>query len=366
MNSHALVELQRMPFHERVARHHALHEEEVRQGCLLGREGDGPVEPVQSYRDLFGPDFRDVLNFGTNNYLGLSTHPEVRKKVCEAVHEMGVGSGGSPAFSGYTSRHRRLERRLAALAGHDDAVLLPSGFMANLCWVSGLLRRQDVLVYDRHSHASVVNAVKMAGIPFYTFDPDDLDGLDRLLGEARRRSAGNAQIFSTIEGVRSIDGCVADIGRWIEICKGHGVVTVLDDAHGLGSVGQTGKGTLEHLGLLGQVDFRMSTCSKAMGAQGAFVSGSSGAIFYLRSLSHPYVFTTALAHPTIAAIDAALDVLESSPDLVEALHGNVAYLRGRWASRRERAPAASSRCTCPTASRGRSTARSSRPASSPT
>lgn len=327
MDSRALVELQRKPFRERLEAQVELHEAEARQGSLLGRVGDGPVEPLQPYRELLGDGFAPVLNFGTNNYLGLATHPEVRRRVCAAVMELGVGTGGSPAFSGYTRRHGDLERRLAALAGHEDAVLLPSGFMANLCWVTGLLRRQDVLVYDRYSHASVVNAVKMAGIPFFTFDPDDMEAFDALLEEVRRRRADNAQVFSTLEGVRSVDGSIADVGRWIDVCRKHDVITVLDDAHGLGTVGPTGKGTLEHLGLLGQVDFRMSTCSKGLGAQGAFVSGSAKAILYLRSLAHPYVFTTALAHPTVAAIAAALDVLAHEPQLLAALRTNVAYLR---------------------------------------
>lgn len=327
MDSRALVELQRKPFRERLEAQLELHEAEARQGSLLGRVGDGPVEPLQPYRELRGDGFTPVLNFGTNNYLGLATHPEVRRRACAAVMELGVGTGGSPAFSGYTRRHGNLERRLAALAGHEDAVLLPSGFMANLCWVTGLLRRQDVLVYDRYSHASVVDAVKMAGIPFFTFDPDDMEAFDALLREVRQRRADNAQIFSTLEGVRSVDGSIADVGRWIEVCRKHDVVTILDDAHGLGTAGPTGKGTLEHLGLLGRVDFRMSTCSKGLGAQGAFVSGSAKAILYLRSLAHPYVFTTALAHPTVASIAAALDVLEGEPQLLAALRANVAYLR---------------------------------------
>lgn len=327
MDSRALIELQRKPFRERLEAQFAVHEEEVRQGSLLGRIGDGPVEPMQQYRHLLAPGFGEILNFGTNNYLGLATHPEVRRRVCAAVMELGVGTGGSPAFSGYTRRHGDLERRLAALAGHEDAVLLPSGFMANLCWVTGLLRRQDILVYDRYSHASVVDAVKMAGVSFFTFDPDDMEAFDALLEEVKRRRQGNAQIFCTLEGVRSVDGSIADVARWLAVCRRHDVVTVLDDAHGLGTVGPTGKGTLEHLGLMGQVDFRMSTCSKGLGAQGAFVSGSAKAIFYLRSLAHPYVFTTAMAHPTLAAIGAALDVLEGEPHLLASLHRNVLHLR---------------------------------------
>jgi glycine C-acetyltransferase len=329
MDSRALIELQRLPFKARLDEQYRMYEEELKRGFLMGREGDGAATPIQPYKDLFGGGFREVLNFGTNNYLGLSTHPYVREKVCEAVQVYGVGTGGSPAFSGYTRHHRELEARLATLAGHEAALLLPSGFMANLCWVNGLTRRQDVLLYDKHSHASVINAIKMAGVPFYSFDPDDLPAFEALLGTVAARRAENSQIFATVEGVRSIDGSVVNLPAWLDICRRHGVVTVLDDAHGLGTVGKTGKGTLEYLDLLGQVDFRMSTCSKAIGAQGAFLSGSAKAIFYLRTLANPYVFTTALAHPTVAAISAALDVLERDADLVARLHRNVEHLRGR-------------------------------------
>jgi glycine C-acetyltransferase len=243
------------------------------------------------------------------------------------VTKYGIGTGGSPAFSGYTRQHKELECRLAQLAEHEDAVLLPGGYMANLCWVNGLMNRNDVIVYDKNSHASVVNAIKMTNVPFYTFDPEKLDEFATLLQRVKARAKPGTQVFSTVEGVRSIDGTIIDLRRYIEICKANDVITVLDDAHGLGTVGKTGRGTLEHLDLLGQVDLRMSTCSKAIGAQGAFVSGSKQHIFLLRNFSYPYVFTSGLAQPTIAAISAALDVLENEPSRVARLRENVRYMQ---------------------------------------
>ena len=269
------------------------------------------------------------MGFGSYSYLGLSNAPYVKRKVLEAVELYGIGTGGSPAFSGYTKQHRDLELRLARLAEHEDAVLLPGGYMANLCWVTGLMNRNDVIVYDKNSHASVINAIKMAGVPFYTFDPDDLDGLDQILERIKARSKPGVQVFSPVEGVRSVDGLIIDLRKYIEVCKRHDVITILDDAHGLGTVGRTGRGTLEHLDLLGQVDLRMSTCSKAIGAQGAFVSGSKEHIFLLRNFSYPYLFTSGLAQPTIAAIDAALDMMEREPERIENLHANVRYMQDR-------------------------------------
>jgi glycine C-acetyltransferase len=329
MDSRAFIELSRQPFKKRLDYQYEVYLQELEQGFMTGREGIGPVDRKMRYKDLNSDTYREVLVFGSNSYLGLSNDPYVKQKVIEAVNLYGIGSGGSPAFSGYTQQHRQLEQRLAKLAGHDDAVLLPGGYMANLCWVNGLMNRNDIIVYDKNSHASVINAIKMTGVPFYTFDPEKMDELDKLLHTIRKRAGSDVQVFSTVEGVRSVDGTMIDLKRYIQICKAHDVITILDDAHGLGTVGKTGKGTLEHLDLIGQVDLRMSTCSKALGAQGAFVSGGKKLIFMLRNFSYPYLFTSGMAQPTIAAISAGLDILEREPERVARLHSNVRYMQDR-------------------------------------
>ena len=329
MDSRDLIELERKPFRERLAFQYETYLKQQEAGSMVGRQGFGPVDRRMKYKELNSDTFNDVLVFGSNSYLGMSNDPYVKRKVIEAVDIYGIGTGGSPAFSGYTKQHRDLELRLAKLAEHEDAVLLPGGYMANLCWVTGLMNRNDVIVYDKHSHASVINAIKMAGVPFYTFDPDDLDGLEPILQRIKSRAKPGVQIFSTVEGVRSVDGLMIDLKKFIVFCNRNDVITILDDAHGLGTVGRTGRGTLEHLDLLGQVDLRMSTCSKAIGAQGAFVSGSKEHIFLLRNFSYPYVFTSALAQPTIAAISAALDLIEGEPQRVANLHANVRYMQDR-------------------------------------
>jgi len=329
MDSRDLIELERKPFKERLAFQYETYMKQQEAGSIVGRQGCGPVDRRMKYKELNSDTYNDVLIFGSNSYLGMSNDPYVKRKVIEAVDLYGIGTGGSPAFSGYTRQHHELELRLAKLAEHEDAVLLPGGYMANLCWVTGLMNRNDVIVYDKNSHASVINAIKMAGVPFYTFDPDDLDGLEPILQRIKSRAKPGVQIFATVEGVRSVDGMMIDLKTFIDICKRNDVITILDDAHGLGTVGRTGRGTLEHLDLLGQVDLRMSTCSKAIGAQGAFVSGSKEHIFLLRHFSYPYVFTSALAQPTIAAISAALDLIEQEPQRVADLHANVRYMQDR-------------------------------------
>jgi glycine C-acetyltransferase len=327
MDSKEFIEIQRLPFAQRLDMVYRHVEDLCREGAVIGREGDAPLGTSMVYRDYGNPEPARKLIFGSNGYLGLATDPYVISKVQAAVALYGIGTGGSPAFSGYTAEHRKLEARLASLAGHEDAVLLPGGYLANLCWVNGLMTRSDILLYDKHSHASVINAIKMTGVRFFSFDPENLEAYADLVGKIRVKYGAETQIFSTIEGIRSVDGMIADIGKYLEICERHGIVTILDDAHGLGTVGRTGKGTLEHLGLMGRFDLRMSTCSKAMGAQGAFVSGSKKAIFYLRNYSKPYVFTTALSHPILAAISAGLDLLEADTRRVDALRANTRYMQ---------------------------------------
>lgn len=329
MDSNAYINFLAMPFAQRLKQQYAFFEEESKKGYMVGRMGSGPVGTHMPYQTLDGGRFEDVLIFGSNNYLNLNNHPHVIEKVLEAVKQYGVGTGGSPAFSGYTEQHHELEQRLAALSGHEDALLLPGGYMANLCFVNGLMTRNDVLLYDKYSHASVLNAIKMTGVQFFPYDPEDLEEYQKLIAHIRDRRGPDVTIFSTVEGVRSIDGTVIDLHRYVEISRQNNIVIILDDAHGMGVLGKRGWGTLEQLGLMGQVDVRMSTCSKGLGAQGAFLTGSRETIFYLRSNSKPYVFTTGMAHPTVAAISAALDVLEQEPGRICRLHENVAYMQDR-------------------------------------
>lgn len=321
MDATAFIEFLNLPFRQRLHRQYDFQRAEQAKGHMAGRIGAAPVGPHQDYRNLGDEHYRAVLVFGSNSYLNLNQHPMVVERVVEATRRHGVGAGGSPAFSGYTRQHRELELRLAELAGHEDALLLPSGYMANLCWVNGLMTRKDVLLYDKHSHASVINAIKMTGVQFFPYDPEQLDPFEELLTQVKRTRPG-AQVFVTVEGVRSNDGRIIALQYLLDLCRAQDAFVILDDAHGVGVLGENGAGTLEHLGLMGQADMRMSTCSKALGAQGAWVSGSRQAICYLRSYAKPYVFTTALAQPTLAAIDAALDVLQIEPARRLNLHRN--------------------------------------------
>lgn len=328
MEMDALIAHKRMGFWKRMDHYESFLNEERKKGNLMGRIGKPPVGPVQEYLDPNTGTFRKVLMFGSNSYLGLSNEPLIKEKVKSAIDLYGLGEGGSPAFSGYMIQQQELEDKLARLSGHEAGLLVAGGYMANLVWISGLMGKEDVIVYDKNSHASTIDAIKMTGIRHaYYFNTDKPETLSAALRAALARYR-DSQIFVTVEGVRSIDGTVADIPNLLGICRQYGdrVVFMLDDAHGLGVLGARGFGTLEHFDLFGKVDLRMSTCSKALGIQGAFLTGSRTMISYMRTMASPYNFTTSLSQPVLAAISCGLDFFTEHPERIQRLHDNRIYV----------------------------------------
>lgn len=331
MDSTEFIALKRKPFYERIDDFYAYMEKERERGTMLGRVGFPPVGPIQTYKHPETGEPKELIMMGSNNYLGFSNEPEIKEKVIQAVQERGLGSGGSPAFSGYTIQQEELEKRLGTLSAHDSSVLVAGGYIANLTWLTGLIGKDDVLIYDKNSHASVIDAIKLSGIRHaFSLDTEKPEMLEKLLKVAVDKYAGS-QIFMTVEGVRSIDGSVTEVKTLLDIAKKFDdrIFFMLDDAHGLGTLGETGKGTLEYLNMLGQVDLRMSTCSKAFGIQGAFLTANQKIVDYMKSMANPYNFTTAMSQPVIAGINAALDFIEEHPDRLRQLHVNKVYLQDR-------------------------------------
>ena len=298
------------------------------------REGVAPVGTHQLYKSTLSDASHEVLMFGSNNYLNMNNHPKVVEAIGNAVKKYGNGSGGSPGFSGYTSNHRNLEKRLASLSGHDAALLLPSGYMANLCWTIGLLGKKDVLLCDKNSHASVIDGLKMSRAKIIFFDPDNITLFEDIIREQISKGVPAENILVTFEAVRSANGIIAQVKNLVEICKRYNLFTILDDAHGFGVLGTRGYGTMEHFSITSGIDIRMATCSKALGAQGAFIAGSKSAIEFLRKTSTPYSFTSGLSQASIAAISSALDVLESDPERLLKLKKNIIYLTKELVNRK--------------------------------
>jgi len=267
---------------------------------------------------------RTMIMFGSNNYLGLANHPYVLERAALAIRMYGAGIGGPPLLNGYTALHQELEQRLAALKGTEDAMIFPSGYGANVGLVTGLMGADDVVLYDVYSHASFCDGLKMAGVNAMLFPHNDLRALRKLL--ERHASAQHRDLYVGVEGVYSMDGDLAPLDRLLSLCASYGARLIVDDAHGTGVMGPTGRGTGEHFGVEGKVPITMGTFSKAFAVTGGFVAASRSIINYLRFFARSYMFSASLSPVTIATVLAGLDVIEREPERLLTLRNNVEYL----------------------------------------
>lgn len=239
-------------------------------------------------------DGRRYINFCSNDYLGLAAHPEVAGALAEAARNWGLGSGASHLVCGHSSAHHALERELAAWCGRERALLFSTGYMANLGTIGALVGRGDTLLQDRLNHASLLDAGLLSAARLSRFAHGDMDSLRAKLAGARGRT------LIAVDGVFSMDGDLAPLPALATIAREAGAWLMVDDAHGLGCLGATGAGSVEHFGL-GQVEVPvlMGTLGKALGGFGAFVAGSETLIEGLIQLARPYIYTTAMP-PAVA------------------------------------------------------------------
>jgi len=288
---------------------------------MYGRE---IVSAAQREVDVWDEEegrLRPMLMFGSNNYLGLAAHPHVVETAQKAAATWGVGLGGPPLLNGSTLQHRALEERLAALKGAESAALFSSGYGTNLGLAAGLMQPGDRVLYDAESHASLCDGLKLAGLRGERFGHNDVGQLEAMLADGH---AAEHDVFVCVEGVYSMRGDLAPLDRIAPLCRRHGALLVIDDAHGTGVMGPGGSGTAAHFGT--GADLLMGTFSKAFSVAGGFVAAEAPVIEYLRFFSRPYVFSAALPPVVIATVHAGLDVLEREPELVERLHDNVRYV----------------------------------------
>ncbi|MBP1657751.1 MAG: hypothetical protein H6Q31_2352 [Bacteroidetes bacterium] len=270
---------------------------------------------------------RPMLMFGSNNYLGLATHPHLLVRAQEALVHYGAGVGGPPLLNGYTALHRELEQRLARVKGADDALIFSSGYAANVGLVTGLMQKTDLVFYDAYSHASFCDGIKMAGVPAQQFAHNDLAQLHRMLEANKGRETGDTYV--AVEGVYSMDGDLAPLDKLSDLCRAYGAILVVDDAHGTGVLGANGGGTAEHFGVEENIPITMGTFSKTFAVTGGFVAGPKPVIDYLRFFARAYMFSASLSPVSIATVLAALDVIEQEPERLWHLRQNVQYAAAR-------------------------------------
>jgi len=249
-------------------------------------------------------DGRACVDFCSNDYLGLSTHPRIVLALIAAAREHGVGARASHLITGHQSEHEALERELAAWTGRERALVFSTGYMANLGLVGALVRRNGAVFGDRLNHASLIDGGRLSGAALHHYPHGDAAALDRQLAAV---ASGPAVVLT--DGVFSMDGDLAPLPALAEVCRRHGAFLAVDDAHGLGVIGATGRGSLEHFGLSADdVPALVGTFGKAFGSFGAFVAGSGELIDTLVQRARTYIYTTALPAAVAAATRAALAV----------------------------------------------------------
>jgi glycine C-acetyltransferase len=269
-------------------------------------------------------DGKRVLNFCSNNYLGLANHPRLVEAAKKAVDTMGVGPAAVRTIAGTTSLHLELERRLAAFKGAEAAITFQSGFAANLATIPALVGREDVIFSDRLNHASIIDGCRLSAakiIPYEHCDPASLEkAILENLSQYRR-----ALIIT--DGVFSMDGDVAPLAELQTVAEKYAIPLMVDDAHGEGVLGRGGRGIVDHFGLHGKVDVEVGTLSKAFGVVGGVVAGDATIIEWLRQRGRPFLFSSAVTAPDAAACIAAIDLLEESTELVDRLWDNARYFK---------------------------------------
>ena len=265
-------------------------------------------------------DGRDVLNFCSNNYLGLANDPTLVAAAKAALDDYGIGPGAVRTIAGTMTIHDELEAALALFKGVEAAISFQSGFVANLAVIPALVGAGDVIISDALNHASIVDGVRLAKADRKIYPHSDVDALADRLAEARAEGAQRILVIS--DGVFSMDGDIAPLDRIVDAADDHDAMVMVDDAHGEGVLGRGGRGIVDHFDLHGRVDVEVGTMSKAFGAVGGYIAGATEVIEWLRQRGRPFLFSSAVTPPDVAACIAAVETLEDSTLLVDRLWAN--------------------------------------------
>jgi glycine C-acetyltransferase len=269
-------------------------------------------------------DGKRVLNFCSNNYLGLANHPRLVQAAQHIMEKYGVGPAAVRSIAGTMEIHLELERRLAAFKGVESAITFQSGFTANLATIPALVGKEDVIFSDELNHASIIDGSRLSGARIARYAHANPQDLERVI-QAEAGSYRRALIIT--DGVFSMDGDLAPLDKIYEIAKAHDILLMVDDAHGEGVVGKGGRGIVDHFNLHGKVDVEVGTFSKAFGVVGGVVAGNSVIVDWLRQRGRPFLFSSAVTPADVAATMAAVDILEESTELVDRLWNNANYFK---------------------------------------
>lgn len=260
---------------------------------------------------------KKMVMLGSNNYLGLTSHPKVKEAAIEAVKKYGSGCAGSRFLNGTLDLHVQLEKKLATFFRKENALTFSTGYQTNLGIISSVAGKDDVIVIDKLDHASIIDACRLSFAEVKKFKHNDMGSLEFVLS----RCGGKGKLV-VVDGVYSMEGDIAPLPDIVKVCKKYGARLMVDDAHGVGVLGKTGRGTAEHFGLEDKVDIIMGTYSKSMASIGGFVAASEDVIHYIKHTSRPLIFSASPPPASVASVIAALDVIDNEPERRERLWHN--------------------------------------------
>ncbi len=270
----------------------------------------------------------EVLNFCANNYLGLSSNPEVIQAAKDAIDTHGFGMSSVRFICGTQDIHKELEQKLSAFLGLEDAILYAAAFDANGGLFEPLLNKEDAIISDALNHASIIDGIRLCKAARYRYKTNDMEDLEVQLKEAKEKGA--RRIMIATDGVFSMDGTIAQIDKICDLAEKYGAMVMVDECHSTGFVGKTGRGTHEYKNAMGRVDIITGTFGKALGgASGGFTAASKEIVEILRQRSRPYLFSNTLAPAIVGASIKVLDFLSKSTDLRDKLEENALYFRGK-------------------------------------
>ncbi len=265
---------------------------------------------------------RKALNLCSNNYLGLASDRRLVEAARRAAEEYGVGPGAVRTIAGTMTIHKELERKLAAFKRTEATLVFQSGFNANLATIPALVGKGDTIYSDALNHASIIDGCRLSRAEIKVYEHNDPDSLEKLL---RQEVPGRKLIVT--DGVFSMDGDIAPLPEIVELAERYGAMVMVDDAHGEGVLGSHGRGIVDHFHLHGRVDVEVGTLSKALGCVGGFVAGSARLVEYLEQRARPFLFSTGLTPPDVAANIATVEILEASDELVQRLWENARHFK---------------------------------------
>ncbi len=266
------------------------------------REGCGPGEVRMGNRK--------VLMFGSNDYLDLITHPKVKEASVQAIKKYGSGCSGSRLLNGTLDMHVKLESELAAFVHKEAAMIFGTGFQANYATLSALTEKGDVMICDHNLHASLVEGALRSPARTVRFRHNDMEHFERCV----ENCPPEEKIFIVSEGVFSMEGDIADLEGILRVAKPYGARVFVDEAHGIGVLGNTGAGAAEHLGVLDDVDIIMGTFSKSLASVGGFIAAEKAVVDYLKHTARPFVFSASLPAASVAAVGQALEIMRKEPE----------------------------------------------------